>query len=176
MFKFFENLVAPFPDAPAAELPREFFPFIWSCARGARRYIAAMTLFTAVIGVFEALLFSMLGHVVDWLSKVAPARLWTEQRGHLLLLACILAASSLLIAMQRLLKQQALAGNFAMRLRWVFHRNMLAQSMSFYQDEFAGRVGVPQHRHQGRDNQEEDEEIDCGEKHQRPPVVARQWS
>ncbi|MGA9027309.1 MAG: ABC transporter ATP-binding protein [Steroidobacteraceae bacterium] len=142
MFKFFENLVAPFPDAPAAELPREFFPFIWSCARGARRYIAAMTLFTAVIGVFEALLFSMLGHVVDWLSKVAPARLWTEQRGHLLLLACILAASSLLIAMQSLLKQQALAGNFAMRLRWVFHRNMLAQSMSFYQDEFAGRVAA----------------------------------
>jgi len=58
------------------------------------------------------------------------------------LLACILAASSLLIAMQSLLKQQALAGNFAMRLRWVFHRNMLAQSMSFYQDEFAGRVAA----------------------------------
>jgi ATP-binding cassette subfamily B multidrug efflux pump len=44
--------------------------------------------------------------------------------------------------MKSLLKQQALAGNFAMRLRWVFHRNMLAQSMSFYQDEFAGRVAA----------------------------------
>jgi len=41
-----------------------------------------------------------------------------------------------------LLKQQALAGNFAMRLRWNFHRNMLAQSLSFYQDEFAGRVAA----------------------------------
>jgi ATP-binding cassette subfamily B multidrug efflux pump len=29
-----------------------------------------------------------------------------------------------------------------MRLRWNFHRLMLSQSMSFYQDEFAGRVSA----------------------------------
>src|ERR1700730_17755123 len=40
------------------------------------------------------------------------------------------------------LKHQTLAGNFAMRLRWLFHRNMPAQSLSFYQDEFAGRVAT----------------------------------
>src|SRR5690606_20727155 len=27
-----------------------------------------------------------------------------------------------------------------MRLRWVFHRLMLGQSMAFYADEFAGRI------------------------------------
>ncbi len=92
--------------------------------------------------MFEALLFSVLGRIVDWLAKVQPARLWSEQRGHLLLLAAVLAGSMLLIALQSLFKQQALAGNFAMRLRWNFHRNMLAQSLSFYQDEFAGRVAA----------------------------------
>src|SRR5260221_8047194 len=101
-----------------------------------------MTLFTAVIGVFEAMLFSMLGHVVDWLAKVEPSRLWSEQRGHLVLLAAVLTGSITLIGLQSLLKQQTLAGNFAMRLRWNFHRNMLAQSLSFYQDEFAGRVAA----------------------------------
>ena len=29
-----------------------------------------------------------------------------------------------------------------MRLRWNFHRLMLGQSMSFYQDEFAGRIAT----------------------------------
>ena len=29
-----------------------------------------------------------------------------------------------------------------MRLRWNFHRLMLGQSMSFYQDEFAGRIAA----------------------------------
>ena len=142
MFRYFEKLVSPYPNTAPPALPRGFFAFLWACARGARRYIAAMTLFTALIGVFEALLFSFLGRIVDWLAKVEPSRLWTEQRGHLLLLAAVLAGSTALIALQSLLKQQALAGNFAMRLRWNFHRNMLAQSLSFYQDEFAGRVAA----------------------------------
>jgi ATP-binding cassette subfamily B multidrug efflux pump len=142
LFRYFENLVSPYPNTPPPPLPHGFFAFLWACARGVRRYIAAMTLFTAVIGVFEALLFSVLGHVVDWLAKVEPSRLWTEQRGHLMLLAAVLAGSIMLIGLQSLLKQQTLAGNFAMRLRWNFHRNMLAQSLSFYQDEFAGRVAA----------------------------------
>jgi ATP-binding cassette subfamily B multidrug efflux pump len=142
LFRYFESLVSPYPDAPPPALPRGFFAFLWACARGARRYIAAMTFLTAVIGVFEALLFSFLGRVVDWLAKVEPSRLWTEQRAHLLLLAAVLAGSVVLIGLQSLLKQQALAGNFAMRLRWDFHRNMLAQSLSFYHDEFAGRVAA----------------------------------
>ncbi len=142
MFRYFENLVSPYPDTPPPPLPRGFFAFLWACARGVRRHIVAMTLFTAVIGVFEAMLFAMLGRVVDWLAKVEPSKLWTDQRGHLLLLAAILAGSVTLIGLQSLLKQQTLAGNFAMRLRWNFHRNMLAQSLSFYQDEFAGRVAA----------------------------------
>ncbi|MDP9090942.1 MAG: ABC transporter ATP-binding protein/permease [Pseudomonadota bacterium] len=142
MFGFFEKLVSPFPEGAAKPLPQGFFPFLWACARGARRYIASMTLLTAAIGVFEALLFGMLGKVVDWLAKVQPSRLWTDQRGHLLMLAAVLFGSVAMVALQSLLKQQALAGNFAMRLRWNFHRNMLAQSLSFYQDEFAGRVAT----------------------------------
>ena len=142
MFGFFEKLVSPYPGGTMPALPQGFFPFLWACARGARRYIAAMTVLTAAIGVFEALLFGMLGRVVDWLAKVEPSHLWAQQRGHLLLLGCILMGSVLGVALQSLLKQQALAGNFAMRLRWNFHRNMLAQSLSFYQDEFAGRVAT----------------------------------
>nr|UXE44213.1 putative multidrug export ATP-binding/permease protein [uncultured bacterium] len=142
VFRIFEGLVAPYPDGALRVLPKGFFGFLWTCARGARRYIAVMTLFTAAIGVFEAWLFSILGRVVDWLAQVPPAALWRQERAHLLLLAGVLVGSTLLVAAQSLIKQQALAGNFAMRLRWLFHRNMLAQSLSFYQDEFAGRVAA----------------------------------
>jgi ATP-binding cassette, subfamily B, multidrug efflux pump len=142
VFSFFEKLVSPYPDRPPPRLPRGFFSFIWTCARGTRRYLALMTLCTAVIGVFEAGMFSMLGHVVDWLAKVEPARLWAEHRGALLALAAVISCSTALIGLQSLIKQQSIAGNFAMRLRWDFHRNMLAQSLSFYQNEFAGRVSA----------------------------------
>ena len=110
MFRFFEKFVTPYPDSPAPQLPEGFFAFLWACTRGTRTYIAGMTLFTAIIGVFEAMLFSMLGHVVDWLARVKPERLWVEQRGHLLLLGAILLGSTALVALNSLFKRQTLAG------------------------------------------------------------------
>jgi ATP-binding cassette subfamily B multidrug efflux pump len=101
-----------------------------------------MTLLTALIGAFEALLFAMMGKVVDWLATIPPAELWSREGTHLTWLAIILLASTVFIGLQSMLKHQTLAGNFPMRMRWNFHRLMLNQSMSFYQDEFAGRVAA----------------------------------
>ncbi|HET9341114.1 MAG TPA: ABC transporter ATP-binding protein [Casimicrobiaceae bacterium] len=142
MLRFFERLVDPFPDAPPARPPHGFFPFLWAATRGLRIWLAALTLLSAGIGVFEAYLFGILGDIVDWLSKVEPARLWAQESTRLLALAGVLAGSLVLIALQSMVKQQAIAGNFPMLLRWTFHRLMLAQSMGFYQDEFAGRIAT----------------------------------
>ena len=142
MFQFFERLVQPYPDAEPTPPPKRFFPFMWACTRGLRPYLLAMTLCTAVIGAFEALLFAFLGRIVDWLGATTPARLWADQGDSLLLLSAVLTGSLVLVALQSLLKQQAMAGNFPMLLRWNFHRLMLAQSMHFYQDEFAGRIAT----------------------------------
>jgi len=142
VFAFFERLVDPYPEATPATPPRGFFAFLWACSKGLRKYLLATTLLTAVIGAFEAILFSFLGSIVDWLSKVQPSQLWTQERTHILALAGVLAASILLVALQSMIKQQTLFGNFPMLLRWNFHRMMLGQSMSFYQDEFAGRIAT----------------------------------
>ena len=142
MFSFFEKLVHPYPEAAPEPTPKTFFAFMWAASKGLRPYLLLMTICTAAIGVFEAFLFSMLGQVVDWLGKTEPAALWTTQRHNLMLLAAILIASPLVVALQALLKHQAMAGNFPMLLRWKFHRLMLSQSYSFYQDEFAGRVAT----------------------------------
>ncbi|PKO79792.1 MAG: multidrug ABC transporter ATP-binding protein [Betaproteobacteria bacterium HGW-Betaproteobacteria-13] len=142
VFRLFEKLVDPYPEAAPSSPPRGFFAFLWAGTTGLRPFIAGMTLLTATIGAFEALLFAMLGRVVDWLAKVEPASLWAEEGSTVLLLAGIIGGSIALVALQTMLKHQTLAGNFPMRLRWNFHRMMLAQSMAFYQDEFAGRVAA----------------------------------
>ncbi len=137
-----ERLVDPYPEGASASPPRDFVGFLWDCTRGLRRYLVALVVFTAVLGAFEALLFSMLGSVVDWLAAVEPAQLWERERGTLLLLGGILVGSIALVALQSTVKQQVIFGNFPMLLRWRFHRQMLGQSMSFYQDEFAGRIAT----------------------------------
>ena len=142
MFRRFERLVETYPDAKPATPPRTFFAFLWQSSAGLRPYILLMTLCTAVIGAFEAMLFAMLGQLVDWLANVEPSRLWATQRQNFLLLLGVLAVSPLVVGLFALLKYQVLFANFPMRLRWNFHRLMLGQSMSFYQDEFAGRVAT----------------------------------
>jgi len=142
VYRFFESLLHPYPDAPPVRPPAGLLPFIWAGTAGTRAYIAAMAVLTALIGAFEAVLFGLLGNVVDWLAKLKPDRLWVDYGGTLTALAALLIASTVLVALQTLLKHQTLAGNFPMRLRWNFHRLMLGQSLSFYQDEFAGRVSA----------------------------------
>ena len=142
MFRRFERLVETYPDTKPATPPRTFFAFLWQSSAGLRPYILLMTLCTALIGAFEAMLFAMLGQLVDWLANVEPARLWATQRQNFLLLIGVLAVSPLVVGLFALLKYQVLFANFPMRLRWNFHRLMLGQSMSFYQDEFAGRVAT----------------------------------
>ncbi|MDX1914580.1 MAG: ABC transporter ATP-binding protein [Methylophilus sp.] len=142
MFRWFENLVHPFPEKEFSTPPKSFWAFVWSCTEGMRPYILCMTILTGFIGAFEALLFAMMGKVVDRLSQIVPQVLWSYHLKDLLLLVGILLFSTVVIWLQTLLKHQTLAGNFPMRLRWNFHRLMLGQSMSFYQDEFAGRVAA----------------------------------
>ena len=142
LFSKFESLVHPYPDALPPPPPRTFVAFLWECSRGVRPYLLLMTLFTAGIGAFEALLFSMMAHVVDALASVQPAALWQKHGRTLALLSAVLAGSIVLAGLQALFKYQGVFSNFPMRLRWNFHRLMLEQSMTFYQDEFAGRIAT----------------------------------
>ncbi len=142
MFKRFEDLVQPYPDALPAPPPKQLMAFVWANTAGLRPYLALLVLFTAVIGSFEALLFSMMAHVVNLLSSTAPQALWQQHGDLLSLLLLALLASVVFASLQALVKYQALYSNFPMRLRWNFHRLMLEQSLSFYQDEFAGRIAT----------------------------------
>lgn len=142
MFNRFEQLVNPFSEKGIATPNNNFWQFIWGCTKGFRLYLAGMTLFTALTAAFEAILFAMMGKVVDWLSHIPQAEIWSREGERLIWLSMALIASVILIAFQTLFKHQTLAGNFPMRMRWNFHRLMLNQSMSFYQDEFAGRVAA----------------------------------
>ena len=140
MLGFFERLLTPYPDPEPGLAPKGFIAFVWSATNGLRGFIALMALLSAGTAAFDALLFAMLGRVVDWLGSVQPDRLWAERGGMLTLLALVLLGSVVLVALQTIVKHQTLAINFPLRLRWNFHRLMLGQSMAFYADEFAGRI------------------------------------
>ncbi|MEJ8821724.1 ABC transporter ATP-binding protein [Variovorax humicola] len=140
MFRLFEKLLHPYPPTEPALPPSGFFAFVWACTDGVRGKVLAMALLTAAMSAFEAVLFAVLGRIVDWLGGQEPAHLWQDRGMTLMWLAFALVASIGVVALQTIVKHQTLAVNLPMRLRWNFHRLMLGQSMAFYQDEFAGRI------------------------------------
>ena len=84
MLTWFQNLIDPYPEAPPKAPPNTLAAFVWAGTHGVRRYLLCMTSLTALIGAFEALLFAMLGNIVDWLAQVAPDQLWADERTRLL--------------------------------------------------------------------------------------------
>ena len=140
IFSSFERLLHAYPEGEPGPVPKGFMAFLWACTQGARGYILVLALLSALMSAFEALLFAMLGRIVDWLGNTRPGQLWVEQGSTLKVLAGLILASIAVVALQTIVKHQTLAVNFPMRLRWNFHRLMLGQSMAFYQDEFAGRL------------------------------------
>ena len=141
MLRWFEHLLDPFPPAEVPRPPEGLFSFLWACTRGSRRYIAALALLSASVSVYEAWLFAFLGQVVDLLATwEAGAPASAQGRRVLSTIAVVLVVSIGLVALRTMVQHQALAINLPLRLRWDFHRLMLRQSLSFFSDEFAGRV------------------------------------
>ncbi len=140
MYRLFEKLLHPYPEAEPPVLPKKFFAFVWACTDGLRGYLALLALLSALSYCWDAWLFSALGHVVDWLARSRPEGLWQDEHDTIVLFLLVLLASLPLNAAHTLIKHQTLSINFSLRLRWNFHRMMLGQSLSFYADEFAGRI------------------------------------
>lgn len=138
----FERLLDPYPQSFPRFESNSLLKFIWVCSYGLKKYIAAMTVFTMIVGTVEALIFAYLGDIVNHLSSISPSQLWNDCGTSLIVLSCLLLLSPLAVAVLTLFKFQTLQGNFPMRLRWNFHRLILNQSMQFFQDEFSGGIAT----------------------------------
>ncbi|TDM66213.1 ABC transporter ATP-binding protein [Acinetobacter pittii] len=143
MLKWFEKLVDPYPTKGLDEpLPTRFFPFVWQATEGLRPYLFLLILFTAGAASFEALLFSKIGQLVDWLSKSHPESFLSQHATDLVILIAVLFTNIFFVNIQSIIKHQILYSTFPMRLRWRFHNLLLKQSLDFFHNDFAGRLSA----------------------------------
>ncbi len=143
MFRWFEERLDPFPADEPVEPPKTLLGFCMHFTRGSWPYIALDALLVAIIAFTEVWMFGFLGSIVDWLSaQDRETFLQTEgwKLGAMALVVMVILPGT--IWFHSLLQHQTLMGNYAMRIRWQVHRYLLKQSMTFYQDEFAGRIAT----------------------------------
>jgi len=143
MFGWFERRIDAFPLEKIGTPPPSLVAFCRYYTRGCWRWLALMACFTTLIALMEVSLFGFLGNIVDWLSS-QPRETFFAAHGLKLILmgAMVLVLLPLAVGIHSLLIHQTLLGNYPMRIRWQMHRYLLGQSLEFFQNEFAGRIGA----------------------------------
>ena len=143
MFAFFEGLTKPFPSSAPEQPPTTLLAFCRYYSQGMWPAIIAVSLLAGTIAMLEVSVFGFLGQLVDWLAERDRATFLEQELNTLLWMALlVVVVLPCLVITQSLLTHQSLLGNFPMRIRWQAHRYVIGQSLSFFQNEFAGRVAT----------------------------------
>ncbi|MET3926155.1 ABC transporter ATP-binding protein [Devosia sp. 2618] len=143
MLRWFEQRLNPYPPGDPVEPPKGLLAFCLHYSHGAKKWLALMAFAAAAVAIGEIIVFGFIGDVVNWLADADPATFMQTDGWKLWLMALmvvlILPAFALI---STLTMNQTLLGNFPQRIRWMSHRYLIRQSMSYFQDEFAGRIGA----------------------------------
>ncbi len=143
LLQLFERFTEALPKHEAEQPPKGLWAFCRHYTRGFELPLIGLSLSTATIAILEVTLFSFLGQLVDWLSDKDPQTLFAEEGSTLLWMSLVtLIAIPAVTLLHALLLHQSLLGNYPMAIRWMAHRYLLRQSLSFYQNDFAGRIAT----------------------------------
>ncbi len=122
---------------PAGTL--QFFRYFLSQFRAA---FAARILLVAIGSVGDAMLPIFVGWIVGMLSTTPPGQLWAEHSRTLGLMLAVVLLRPLIFAGDALIRNHAIVPNLIDLVRWQSHWHLIRQSWSFFQNDFAGRIGT----------------------------------
>jgi ATP-binding cassette subfamily B multidrug efflux pump len=143
MLRWFERRLDPYPGGDPVEPPKGLLAFCLHYSHGAKKWLALMAFAAAAVAAGEIIIFGFIGDVVNWLAGANPDTFLQTDGWKLALMgAMVVIVLPGLALVSTLTMHQTLLGNFPQRIRWMSHRYLIRQSMSYFQDEFAGRIGA----------------------------------
>ena len=141
MYRFFEDLLDPLAPAPLEAPPRSTAAF-FGYYLGPIKWLLIVTLLVSLLySVCELALFWFVGVVIDWMQASPPERFLEEHGPALIAMAVVVGLiRPAMMLLARALVSFSLMPNLGNRVRWRSHRYVMRQSLSFFQNDFAGRV------------------------------------
>ncbi|GKX33463.1 MAG: ABC transporter ATP-binding protein [Rhizobiaceae bacterium MnEN-MB40S] len=143
----FERWIDPYADRETGVPPPGAIAFIWHYVRQEKWPFAAMLALGGAVALMEIALFYFVGRLVDMLEGYDRASGWqgllAEHGGELLFMALVvLVGRFVVVAFSSLIEEQAVVPGFFSLVRWQAASHVGRQSLSFFQNEFAGRVAT----------------------------------
>ncbi len=141
IFRWFESLIDVFGKPDLGMPPRGVLKFYVHYLRQAWPVLAAMGALGFLVALVEVALFDFLGRLVDLTAQLPSPDFFALHGRELIFMALVaLVARPLLIGLSDLLMHQAVTPGLTARIRWQQHQYVVRQSLSFFQNDYAGRI------------------------------------
>ena len=141
MYRWFESLIPVFPPVDARMPPRGVVRFYLHYLRPVWPVLLATLVAGLLLALVEVAMFDFLGRIVDMVAEKPGADFFQRHARELLwMLAVCVLARPLLVAVHNLLVNQAIVPGLSNRSRWLMHNYVVRQSLSFFQNDFAGSM------------------------------------
>ena len=141
MFRFFENLVNPYVDYDEQDHPPQaLWPFLRDYSRPFFWVFALTTVMSIVVAAIEIGLIYYMGRIVDLLGT-DPAQMWENYGTELIIVALfVIFIRPIVQGLDVALLNNTILPNFGTLIRWRAHRQVLRQSVGWFENDFAGRI------------------------------------
>jgi ATP-binding cassette, subfamily B, multidrug efflux pump len=142
MFRWFETRIDAFPDGAPSRPPDRLLAFYAHYLRPVWPVFVALLVAGFLGSLIEVTLLAFVGKLVDLMRGAQSPASFLADHGLLLAWMAFIAmvARPAVSTAHDIIKNQIIAGPVANRVRWLTHRYVLRQSLSFFQNDFAGRV------------------------------------
>jgi ATP-binding cassette subfamily B multidrug efflux pump len=141
MYGFFERLFDPLAPAEIVRPPDRTRAFFWHFLLPIKGLLLAILAVSGVAALSELALYAFLGVVVEWMAESGPENFLETHGTALIAMAAVaVVIRPAAVILSRGLINLALVPGLTNRVRWRNHRYVLRQSLSYFQNDFAGRI------------------------------------
>jgi ATP-binding cassette subfamily B multidrug efflux pump len=142
MLRFFETIVVPTARETPGNPPEGLLSFYWFFVRQAKGLFIALIFASLFVALADAAIPVFMGKLVKVLTASTPERVFADGAWLIFgLIVLVLVIRPLVTALQGLVLNQAIAPGVTNMVRWQSHWHVIRQNLSFFQNDFAGRIG-----------------------------------
>ncbi|TIU69181.1 MAG: ABC transporter ATP-binding protein, partial [Mesorhizobium sp.] len=142
IFTWFESRYSPVALADDRQPPMGLWRFYWYFIRQFRAAYRLRMIIVAVAAIIDAMLPIFVGLIVGLLASTGPGDFFAAHGPLLVLMAFVVLLRPLSMVVDALIRNHAIAPNLIDLIRWQSHWHVVRQDWSFFQNDFAGRIGT----------------------------------
>ena len=141
VYRFFESLIDPMRPRAASRPPSTTLPFFWFYLQPIQEVLLATLVLSGVAALSELYVYIYLGDILDWMNTTERSAFMETHQSTLLWMAFVVVIVRPVATLStRAIINLAVSPGLTNATRWQNHRYVLRQSMTFFQNDFSGRI------------------------------------